>query len=256
MAVEEVHVRRAGLQVAVSAPKVHYAGAPAAVEIHVRNPGDAAAKDVTITTILPSGAELVAAGQGGRGDGRRGEITWTLDQLPPGGEQTLTAECVMKHEGHNRIEAVATAEGDLKDSSVANTQVLALADLVLEVVHAPGPVPVGQETTYEIRIRNRGTGAAEQVEVVAYFSDGIEPTGVEGGAADLSPGTAQFRPLPSLFPGRDAVLKVQAKAERSGNHRIRVELDCKALDVKLTQEHTKLFYGDEAAAPAALRPVP
>src|SRR5690606_13522592 len=111
--------------------------------------------------------------------------------------------------GEGRIEATALAAGDLRASQLATTNVLALADLVLDVNDPPGPVPVGQEIVYELRIRNRGTSAAEQVEMVAFFSEGIEPMSVEGGAHELSPGTVVFRNMPAVPAGNEMVYKIK-----------------------------------------------
>ena len=55
---EKVMVRRAGLQVALDGPSVQYVGAVAAYKIHIRNPGDAAAKNVKLGVTLPNGRQV------------------------------------------------------------------------------------------------------------------------------------------------------------------------------------------------------
>lgn len=248
----EVLVRRPGVQVSVIGPKVHYAGAPANFEVRVKNPGDATARHVSVKALLPTSVELLSAPGSERAAAGRNEATWTIEQLPPGAEQSFPLQCVMKAMGNSRVEAVATADGDLKDSCLLATQVMALADLVLEVTDTPGPVPVGQDMTYEVRIRNRGSSAADEVDVVAFFSQGFEPVAVEGGAHEIGSGTVAFKPLRSVPAGGQVVFKIKAKASVAGNHRVRVELQCRTLGTKLTQEDTTLFYGEDAlpAAPA------
>ena len=54
-----------------------------------------------------------------------------------------------------------------------------MADLRLDVKDPEGPMPIGEETAYELHVRNRGTKAAEDVEVVAYFSAGMEPVSAD-----------------------------------------------------------------------------
>ncbi len=99
----------------------------------------------------------------------------------------------------------------------------------MDVADPQGPVPVGEEVTYEVRVRNRGTKEAVGVEVFAYFSRGIEPTGAEGAPNRLGPGQVTFEPIPLLTPGAEAILKVRARAEVAGNHIFRAEAHCRPL---------------------------
>lgn len=114
----------------------------------------------------------------------------------------------------------------------------------MEVKDPTGPVPLGEEAVYELRVRNRGTREAENVEVYAYFSRGIEPTAAEGVPSRLAPGQVVFQPIASLAPGAEAVLKVRARADVAGNHVFRAEARCKPLNARLVSEATNLYYAD------------
>ncbi|HEX5442829.1 MAG TPA: hypothetical protein VFW87_03325 [Pirellulales bacterium] len=246
-AVEEVTVRQPGLHIEVVGPARQYAGAAATYQVHLRNPGDAPARRVKVTAELPEKAEYVAASHDGKFDAKHNRAVWSVASLAPGVEQIFTVKCIVHAGGENRIEATALADGDLRHSNVALTEVLAVADLVLDVSDPSGAIAVGEDALYEVRIRNRGDKAAEGIDVVAFFSKGIEPVTVDGGAFALTPGTVSFDTIPTLAPGKELVFKVHAKAETSGTHRFRVELQCKSVSTKLTQEETTLFYGDELA---------
>ena len=248
---EDILVRRPGLQLAVAGPKVQYAGTPAAYEMRVTNPGDAAARHIQVVCKLPPQAEYVSATGAGQLNAARSEVTWTLDGLQAGGEETFVLKCALNAAGANRVEAGAAADGDLKETALASTQVEMVADLVLDVSDPTGPIPIGQEMAYEVKVRNRGTKAAEAVEITAYFSKGIEPISVEGARFEISPGTVVIQAIGSLDAGQEVVYKVKARAEQPGNHRFRAELNCKQLGTKLTQEETTLFYGDEAVTKSA-----
>jgi hypothetical protein len=123
-----------------------------------------------------------------------------------------------------------------------------VADLTLDLSDPAGPVPVGSEAAYQVRVENRGTKSAEGVEVVVYFSEGIEPVAVEGARAQTAPGQVLFDKIPSLAPGQDLTLQIKAKAEKAGNHICRVEVHCKPLGVRLVSEETTRFYGDTSAS--------
>jgi Domain of unknown function DUF11 len=247
---EPVLVRRAALQVAVSGPRVLYAQTPSSYEVRVMNPGNAAARDVEVVVALPPQAEYIASSGSGRLEPERNVVLWTLHQLEPGAEEVFVVKCSLLQGGANRVEATVTASGELKDAKYAVTEVEAVADLAIDVVDPAGPCPIDQEALYEITVHNRGSRSAEEVEVVGYFSEGVEPIAVEGGRADLGEGSVIFRPLPTLAAGREVVLKIRARANKPGTHRFRAELYCKAPETQLTVEETTLFYGlDEAIEP-------
>ncbi|HEX3870220.1 MAG TPA: hypothetical protein VHV77_07290, partial [Pirellulales bacterium] len=95
------------------------------------------------------------------------------------------------------------------------------------------------------KLRNRGSSAADDVAVVAYFSEGIEPITVEGGLHELSPGTVTFKAC-KLSAGAEATYKIKARASAPGHRQLRVEAHCDSLGTKLTQERSTLFYAEDA----------
>jgi uncharacterized repeat protein (TIGR01451 family) len=248
---EEVMVRQPGVRVEVVGPARQYVGATATYQIHLKNPGDAPARKVKLLAVLPGNAECVSAGQQGKLDTKHKKAAWSIAELDPGADLVFSLKCIMRQSGENRLEVTATADGDLSHSNLAVTDVVAVADLVLDVSDPSGAIAVGEDAVYEVRVRNRGNEAAEGVDVVAYFSDGVEPVSVEGRTPDVASGTVTFGTIPTLAAGKELVFKIHAKARQGGTHRVRVELECRSLGTKLTEEETTLFYADDAA-PATL----
>ena len=240
---EQVLVRRAELKVDVEAPKMQFVGTEVGYKIHVRNTGNAAAKNVKLAATLPPGVKYVAASKGGRRSQAGSEVAWTLAALPPAGEENLTVTCILEQSGPQRLQVASTAEGELAASGEALTQVEAVADLRLEVIDPAGPVTVDTEAAYEIHVRNRGTKSAEEIDVVVYFSQGVEPTTAEGGPYKMAPGQVVFDRISSISAGKMVALKVRAKAQHPGNHVFRAEVYCKPLDSRLVSEQTTHFYG-------------
>ena len=117
---------------------------------------------------------------------------------------------------HGRA-ADAAADDDVIATAETSVQVQTVATLTMDVSDPAGPVPVGEESVYEVHVRNRGTREAQNVEVFAYFSRGIEPTATKAPRVAWC-GASRFQPIASLAPGEEAVLKVHAKADVAGNH--------------------------------------
>ena len=251
---EEVLVRRAALQVEVEGPKVQYVGAVASYRVRVRNPGTAPAENLKLSVDIPAGTKHLSSVPGSQLEANGTRVRWTQNSLEPANEQSFVMKCALGLPGSSQIDVVCTADGELSATASTTTRVEAMADLVLDVKDPTGPVPVGEETTYELRIRNRGTNSAHDVEVVTYFTKGVEPTRAEGSRHRIDPGQVVFSPIPALVAGEELVLTIRARAETAGNHVFRVEVHCKSLGTRLVSEETTHFYQDGSLlqqAPAA-----
>jgi uncharacterized repeat protein (TIGR01451 family) len=252
---EEVTVRRAELELKIAAGKAKYAGTVASYQIEIANPGNAPAENVQISAALPAGAKFVSS-NGGQPAADGGKISWTLPTLRAGGATVLELKCQVNNPGPNRLAVHSTAEGELTASAEEVVNVEALADLKLDVIEPKGPVAVGEEVTYEIRVHNRGTKAAHDVKVLGYFSGQIDPIGATGGEHRLVPGIVIFKPIATLAAGGQTAFKVNARAKAPGSHMFKAEVVCEAVGAKLGSEHTTLFYGDETAGPQAMDRMP
>ena len=249
-AIEHVIVRRANLKALVQAPKVKFAGAAANYQILVGNTGNAAADNVAVTALLPAQAKYVSGTSGAKVDAVQGKVTWNIGSLPAGTERTFELHCSLHTSGENRIQVGATSADEQTVSTAAVTRVEAVADLKLEIRDPQGPVAVGDEAVYEIVIRNRGSKSAERVDLVTFFSEGLEAVRATGGSHQIDRGQVVFRTVPTLAPGAELVLKVMAKAETAANHVFRAEVTCQSPQLKLSAEETTLFYGEENTSPA------
>lgn len=239
---EEILVRRAELEVKLAGPRSQYAGTVATYAILVSNPGNAVAKNVEVAFMLPSGAAYVADNASGHLEGKGTKVVWRLPSLRPESQQRLEVKCKLDVPGTNQPQVVCVADGDLRDTGTLATHVEALADLRLEVYDPQGPVAVGGDVEYEMRVKNRGAKAAENVEVVAFFSEGVEPVSAVGEGHELGVGQVAFAPLVSIAGGQEVTLKLVARGQTAGNHMIRVQLRCQQLNTLLTQEETTHFY--------------
>ena len=194
-----------------------------------------------------------SASEGNGYDQSKRNVTWSVGSLGPGDDCYMELRCSVSKPGENKLVVNATtAAGDLCDSKSGVTNVVALADLKLDVSDPAGPVAVGADAIYEIHITNRGEGAAEDVNVVGLFSAGLEPETGEGASYTVSDGRVSFRTISKLPPGQDIVLQIHAKATEPGTHVFRAEVLCRDSEIKLAAEETTRFYQDELARdPAA-----
>jgi uncharacterized repeat protein (TIGR01451 family) len=243
---KEVFCRKPELEVDWRGPATKYAGTLATYFLRVRNPGTAPAEDVTVKATLPDGADFTSASEGQVFDTQLREVAWHVGTLRPGDDNYMELKCVLKTAGTNQLKiTAATASGALTDTKTAATNVVALADLKLDVIDPSGPVAVGSSTMYEIHIKNRGASSAKDVNVVGLFSEGIEPEQAEGAMYTVADGRVSFKAIEDLPAGRDVVLRIRAHAVQPGTHVFRAEVLCRELDIKLATEETTRFYNDD-----------
>ena len=245
---QEVQVRRAALEVAAEGAPKKFAGTRSRYAIRVTNSGDALAANVVVAATLPAGAQTVASSDGGLLNPQTGQVQWSLGDVRPGASRTLEVECTLVSPGDNRLEVRTAAEGDLNAVASVSTQVEALADLKLSVNDPQGAVAVGDDVTYEVRIVNRGTKAAEDIQIYGYFSEGIEPTGVQGWRGSLAEGEVILQAIPRLGPGQEMLVRIQAQARRAGDHVFRAEVESKEPQTKLAVEEWTRFYAGDSGA--------
>lgn len=247
---KQVFCRKAELVVDWRGPADRYAGAPAAYYFRVRNPGTAVAPDVVLDVTLPAGFELLPVE--GTPVTKNNSLAYRVGSLEAGAERVMELRGVLRQAGANKIGLRAAATDETRSDAVdAITEVVALADLKLDVLDPKGPVATNQEVIYEIRITNRGSSDAHDVRVVGLFSEGIDPHHVDGETTDMRDGRVAFQTIGRLAAGEKRVFKIHARAHEEGTHLFRAEVLCRDLEIKLAAEETTRFFKDDAINVAA-----
>lgn len=253
---QQIFCRQAELNVDWRGPNRKYAGTEATYFFRVRNPGTASAEQVQFGVELPTGFEFADASEGHQFDMTGQRVTWKIGTLRPGDDCYLELRGTVNQAGKNELLLTAeNVDGDVNDSKTASTEVVALADLKLDVSDPKGPVPVGSEIDYEIVVTNRGRSTAEQVNIIGLFSAGVEPVAAEGAEATITDGRVGFRTIGALPAGQKVRLKIRAKADSAGTHLFRAEVLCRDLEIKLAAEETTRFFQDEATGASGGAPI-
>jgi len=239
---QQVIVRRPDIKIGVRSPRLVYAPSSANYEVNISNAGDATAKELVAEITLPTGAKYLGGVEGAVRTPTG--VKLPIGLLPAGAQRTFALNCELTSEGRNALQVQVRAAGGIATSALGVTQVETIADIYLAVKDPKGPIPVGQKVEYEITVLNRGTKAAQGVQVKAEFSEGITPQGSAGLPATISPGLATFQAIDRLDPEESVTFKVFAVGTVAGNQLFRAEVQCADPETREVKEGTTRFFGE------------
>jgi uncharacterized repeat protein (TIGR01451 family) len=222
--------------------------------LEVVNTGTGPATGVRLTDRLGEGLEFVAAGDGGTYTATARSIEWLLGTLEPGQSRALVVKLQARNSGDLVHQAVVRGDGNLEATAEARVHVEGVAALRLDVVDLVDPVEVGGETTYEVRVRNQGTGVCSRVQVQAVVPDGMTIVAAEPDAHRVEGQRVVFDPVARLQGRADAVFRVRVRAKAAGDWRFKAYLSCEQLQRPVYGEESTQVY--DAGEPAATGPAP
>ncbi len=199
-----------------------YQDTDAVYQLELTNQGTAASENVVATLELPVGVTY----QGGLEGATMidSQLRWKIASLPPGAVREYQFQCSMDSTGQHQFEFDCKGSAAGHTTVSLDTNVEAIADLVLSVVDPSAPAPVGEDVTYQIVIRNRGSKPALDVQAIAQFSTGIEPKQITGQAGKVVTGQVLVDPIDRIEGGQEVRMTIVARAEKGGHHRFRAEV--------------------------------
>jgi hypothetical protein len=240
-----LRVTAAKLSLTATGPEFRYLNRKGTYQFILTNPGDAAATSVNLMVGLPEGLEYLDASGQAVYDAEKRTIAWAIGSLDGKERREFTVSVLPKSEGQHLQRAVAWADGNLLAKADKLTRVEGLTALVMEVRDSDDPIEIDSDTMYQIHIMNRGSKAAERIQVAATVPDGMMPLRVEsGGRYRIQGQQIQFETIPELAPQSATVLQVHVKGIAKGTQRFRAAMTAAALSNAVLTEETTEVYGD------------
>jgi uncharacterized repeat protein (TIGR01451 family) len=222
-------------------PTKQYVGVPYTYDIKVTNKGDADAKELVVTDMLPNGLQATEASDGGRITANK--VVWNVTNLAKGAskELKLTVKGTEMTVARNTVSAQAVCATAASVS--AETQLVGIPAILLEVLDAPDPIAVGGQTTYTISVTNQGSAVATNVKLVSMLEEQMEYVSSKGDTGGKAEGkTISFEPLASLAPKAKATWTVVVKAIGEGDVRFKTTLTSDQLGRPVEELESTTFY--------------
>lgn len=243
--VQQIEVVAPDVQVGLRGPKIRYLDREATYAVDVANPGTASAKNVNLVAFLSKGLKFVSTDHFGEYDAREHAVYWKLEELPPNIRDSVKLTAVAVEPGEQKIVLEGTADLGINDSFNHIVRVESVPELEFTVKDTADPIEVGSDTTYEIKVVNRGTRTATGVQIFAAFPESLRAV-QGGGPSDLriEGQNVLFAPLDRLPPNQEAVFRVKAKALGSGDNVIKVQMISDDVNIPVTKEESTRIYTD------------
>jgi uncharacterized repeat protein (TIGR01451 family) len=245
-AVAQVNVIAPSVRIAMDGPSLRYIGRGATYQLTVANDGTAVSNNVRVTHRVPEGFKFTSADRGGQYDALKQTINWFVGRLEPGQTVQLKVELEATKLGDYTHTVAAVSEHGAMSEAKFDTTVDGTSSLVLEIVDLDDPVEIGSETAYEIRVKNEGSKAAENVALGCELPEGVALISAKGPAEyRVTGGQIVFGGLKELEPGKTALYRVHVRGTTAGSHRFRAQLKSDSIDEPLTFEELTKFYGEQ-----------
>lgn len=231
---------RPQLEMRVDAPSREYVGRDVPLRVTVRNTSEWPAIETRLA--IPAMADLsrvsVSTQSGPMEDG-----TIMIGRLEPGETRTVELRFAADRPRDHDIEVIADAYCALPVAQAVGVEVLGIEAVRLETVDLVDPVAVGQQTVYEVRVKNQGSAESINVRVRAMLPDQMSFVSADGDSPVRANGAQlEFAPIDRLAPGDVATWRVTALAEAPGKTRLRLELTSDATrSAIIEQEPTTLI---------------
>ena len=234
------------LQLSIVGPQKRYLERPAKYLVSVDNPGSASAKNIQLVTHLPTALQFVSANNMGEYDSASHSVHWSLAELPARERGSVELVALPIESGEHTLKIETNAHQGLEDQLEKQIKVEGLAAMMFEVVDVDDPIEVGGETTYEIRVVNQGSKAAENVQVVAIMPAGLRALSAQGETRfQIDAERVVFAPLALLAPKADTTFRIQARGIRAGDQRISVQVTTDEVQRPITKEESTRVYADQ-----------
>lgn len=244
-AMAEVLVVAPSIKLNLEGPGMRYIGRNASYVLSALNDGAAPSNNVRVMHKIPEGFKFVKADKGGKLDESTQMVSWFVGRLEPGQQSQVRVELAPTTLGTFKHMAGVVSEQGAKSQAECETIVDGTAALQVEVVEQADPVEVGAETVYEIRLKNAGSKAAQNVGISCEMAAAVQLVTAKGPTEFLAEnGLVVFKSLPTIAAGKTVTYKVHVKGTAEGNHRFRVRLASDSITEPLISEELTKFYGE------------
>lgn len=220
-------------------PTKRYVGLKALYQNMVTNNSGATVDGAILTESVPQGMDFVQASDGGKYDASKRTVTWLVGKLGPKQSRTFKLVLLPKQTGvqNSVVQASASDGGIVKTASA--TKVEGYASLGVDVPAIERPVTVGEQVSFRVVGRNRGTLASKNVQLKVVLPAQLSLVNIRGRGKYTQQGqTIIFEPVGSLGVNEKLAFDLNLKAVKEGDLRVKVQIQSDEMSKPLLREES------------------
>lgn len=221
-----------------------FAGRMADLRIEITNYTAQPMRQINVVSYLPDGIDLIAASDSGNYQPSGRTVNWLIDTLAPGQTQALLLRVNATTPGQLTHTVLARAVGVPEIKSTSSLSVEGVADLLVDL-HADNALELGNETVYEVRVTNPGSGPCTTVRVALEFTPGLVPRNAQGPTAFHIEGQRViFDALSPLASQGQTLYRVLVVGQSVGDARARASVVSDQVTTPVMREAATRVYRD------------
>ena len=231
-----VEVLQYSCTVTKEGPKEVKIGQSAEYNIVVKNTGDRPLTDVIVTDDTPNGTAIVSA-KNAQISGNR--VVWRLGTLGAGEDAELPISLTTCSPGYycNKVH-VSNAQGKCCMAESC-TRWRGSPSINVCVKDLDSPICIGEMTSYNVTVLNQGSELDRNVRLTVRFPEGLTPVSATGPTnAQVSGQNVTFAPLGTLNSRQTVEYRIDARAKKRGDSRVKVEVMSDGLATPLVEEES------------------
>jgi len=237
-------IQQQSASASLTCPNEAYIGKRINSVVSVKNTGDIALTNVTITATWD--ADLRVAKAEGNPSLQGSRAVWKISSLKPGSTARYAMTNISLKPGRRCINITMTCSEGVTEKASCCTEWKGLPALLIEVIDTNDPLLVGDETDYVIEVTNQGSAPDYQIKIDAKFPAEISPLSASGDTrGTVGSKNVSFAAYPVLNPQQKIRWKIRAKGVKLGDSRLKVEMNSKLLKKRkgaVTEEESTQVY--------------
>lgn len=219
-------------------PKEQSIGKNADYQITATNTGDNVLTEVVVTDQAPSATSIVSA-NGAKINGN--QAVWKMKELKPGEKANFTLTLTTCTPGCFTNKVHLTNCQQCEACAEATTRWKGRPALNVCITDTASPICINEETRYRISVVNQGSESDKNVVVTLRFPDELTPISASGATKGTVSGqTVTFAPYDNFNARQTLEYSVEARAKKSGDARVIVEVSSDSVKTPITQQESTI----------------
>lgn len=237
---QTVTILRPSLDLSVDGPGAEYINRPVTYQVRVRNNSAAPALDAAVLVQRPDNVKnFTVSTQQYSNDGKVIE----LGDIQPGDERSFSVTFDGTQPGKVQMKIAASAYCVDELDKQIETELRGVSAVRLEMIDLTDPVPNGETTTYEVRVKNQGTAKDLNVTLQGELPDTLQFVEGQGDTQVQADGNqVTFAPVKALPPGAIATWRVKVRGVSNGKNNFRVQMTSDAQQSPVIEQEPTTVY--------------